>query len=585
MFNRRDFFKITSALAGNLLLEACKPFPIIATASQPALSPGTPQLTIPASNSPSSLAAGLPAFPRPGLILFNGNFITMDAKETTAQAVAILGDRILATGSSADMRQMADTSTRVIDLHGRTVTPGLIDAHNHLQAWGSMLKHYLALVPPAVSDLVGLLRKLEQAISRTPPGEWVMGYFWEIDTLPTRRVLDPISPDHPVWLIQQGGHYGCCNTCALKIAGISSRTQDPQGGIIQRDARGEPTGLFYNHRAMDLVRRFAPRPTRKEIFTGLPSSEQKMLEAGVTTIHDCNIRMEPLQAYLQAGKDKAMKLRTQLFYTLEWPSDLKHALQGFANPAGGAMRLAGYKFLIDGQFPTWYTHQPHPGIRWNMPTWDPRQFKNAVRLLHDTGLQVAVHCCGDAAVDLVLEAYEEAMEANARPDPRHRLEHAMLCSQDAVRKARDLGVVISCQPQFLQLFKEPVRALGERRAARLIVAREWLESGIPLALGSDTPTVPWYKPQMTLHGAVQRKDARGRAFHPEQNLSLSEALRLHTMGSAYAAFEEKLKGSLEPGKLADLAVWSDNPFSLSPDELLHTGFEMTIIGGEIAYQK
>lgn len=448
-----------------------------------------------------------------------------------------------------------------------------------------MLKHYLALVPPADSDLDGLLRKLKQAISRTAPGEWVMGYFLEFDTLPTRRVLDPVSPDHPVWLMQQGGHYGCCNTRALKIAGISSRTQDPEGGIIQRDAHGEPTGLFYNHRAMDLVRRFAPRPTRMDIVTNLPASEQKMLAAGVTTIHDCNIRLEALQAYLQAGKEKTMKLRTQLFYTLEWPTDLKHALQDYGDQANDVMHFAGYKFLIDGQFPTWYTHQPHPGIRWNMPTWDPRQFKQAVRLLHDTGLQVAVHCCGDAAVDLVLEAYEEAMEANPRPDPRHRLEHAMLCSQDAVRKARDLGVVISCQPQFLQLFKEPVRALGERRASRLIVTREWLEAGIPLALGSDTPTVPWYKPQNTLFGAVQRKDARGRAFHPEQNLSIKEALRIHTMGSAYAAFEEKKKGSLEPGKQADLAVWSDNPFSLSPDELLQTGFEMTIISGEIVYQK
>ena len=160
----------------------------------------------------------------------------------------------------------------------------------------------------------------------------------------------------------------------------------------------------------------------------------------------------------------------------------------------------------------------------------------------------------------------------------------MLCSSEAVRRAADLGVVISCQPQFLHLFRDVTGKLGKERASRLVVTRDWLAAGVPLALGSDAPTMPWYTPQMTLFGAVVRKDASGRNLFPEQSLTIQEAMRLHTMGSAYAAFEENVKGSLEPGKLADLAVWRDDPYSLPPRHLPEVEIEMTMIGGKIVYQ-
>lgn len=220
-----------------------------------------------------------------------------------------------------------------------------------------------------------------------------------------------------------------------------------------------------------------------------------------------------------------------------------------------------------------------------MPTWDPPSFKKAVRSLHETGLQICVHCVGDAAVDLTLDAFEEAMNASPRPDPRHRIEHVILTTPQATKRMNNLGVVVSTQPQFLRMGGDAwVQLFGAERARRAIVTREWLEAGVPVALGSDAPTTPWYTPQVTLFGAVTRVTYSNRRHEPEQSLTVQEALRAHTMGSAYAAHEEKIKGSIEPGKLADLIVWTEDPLS-SVRGLWRTTIDLTMVGGKIVYQK
>jgi predicted amidohydrolase YtcJ len=216
-----------------------------------------------------------------------------------------------------------------------------------------------------------------------------------------------------------------------------------------------------------------------------------------------------------------------------------------------------------------------------MPTWDPVNFKDTIAQLHDSGLQISVHCGGDAAVDLVLDAYQAAMNGNPRPDPRHRIEHATLTKPAASERAAELDVHISTQPQFVRFTRNVEEHFGRERAARIMVTREWLDAGINVALGSDTPTSPWYKPQVTLFGAVSRLGADDQPFHPEQAMTIQEALYAHTMGSARAAFEENVKGSLETGKFADLVVWSDDFFAVPPRDLLRINAEMTMINGEI----
>lgn len=249
------------------------------------------------------------------------------------------------------------------------------------------------------------------------------------------------------------------------------------------------------------------------------------------------------------------------------------------------MRFAGFKFLLDGQLKMAYCHEPHNGVRWDMPTWEPQVFREAVRALHDTGLQICVHCAGDAATDLTLDAFEEAMDANPRPNPRHRIEHAVITKPESTQRMKDLGVVVSTQPQFIRLGGDAYALLfGEERARRAIVTREWLDHGVHLALGSDSPTTPWYTPTATIFGAVSRLTFSNQRLEPDQALTVYEALRAHTMGSAYAAHEEDVKGSLEVGKMADLVVWAEDPLTASGDRLWKIPMSMTIVGGRIVYQ-
>jgi predicted amidohydrolase YtcJ len=376
------------------------------------------------------------------------------------------------------------------------------------------------------------------------------------------------------------------NSQALAIAGITRDTPDPVGGIIARDEQGEPTGVLYNHRAMDLLRQYIPYITQDEIRQNIVDTQPLFAACGVTSFHDNNVRgVDTIQTYREAGLSANWYLRSAIYYTLEWPQDLDRALQEIEYFQDARMRFAGWKFLIDGQAPTAYCHQPHNGVSWNMPTWDPAMFKQAVRALHDTGLQICVHCIGDAAVDLVLDAYEEAMNANPRPDPRHRIEHCILCTPEATRRMRDLGVVVSTQPQFIRLGGDYWPTIfGPERARRAIVTREWLDNGIHLALGSDAPTTPWYTPQMTLAGAVSRYTMANQSFEPDQCLTIQEALRAHTVGAAYAGHEEQIKGSIEVGKLADLVVWGQDPYTASLKELTTLPVAMTIVGGKVVFQ-
>ncbi|NOY98931.1 MAG: amidohydrolase [Chloroflexi bacterium] len=573
--SRRDFLKASALAVGGAILACGKGEQFVELTATVVPTPAIPP--------PSALAPGEFA----DTILVNGNLITVDSALPSAQALAIKGDRILQVGADAAIRALAGETTQIIDLAGKTVTPGLIDAHNHLQVWGTLLNMFEPLLPPEVRSLDDLLAKLADAVAKVPAGEWVQGYFWNVTPLPTRYDLDKIAPENPIWLMQQGGHYGITNSLGLQIAGITAETANPVGGVIQRDANGEPTGAFYNHRAMDLVRSHAPQPGTETTIQNIQFAEGLMAALGVTTYHDCNARFSAIQGYLQAGRDQSLLLRGDVFYTLEWPGDLQRALEEIQYDPDAYMRFAGYKFLIDGQNPTWYTHEPHAGISWNMPTWDPKNFKKAIRQLHDTGLQIAVHCGGDAAFDLTLDAYEEAMNANPRPDPRHRIEHGTLTKPESTQRAADLGVQISTQPQFVAFanMDKAIEMFGEERVGRMMVTREWLDAGINVALGSDTPTSPWQKPQVTLLGAVRRRDNQGRPFHPEQELTIQEALYAHTMGSAHAAFEEDVKGSLTPGKYADLVVWSGDFYTVAdPMDIVNIEAELTMIGGKVVHQ-
>ena len=525
--------------------------------------------------------------PAPGLILKNGVVYTVDGSYSMAQAIAVRGGLITAVGTDSAIEALAGPRTRIIDLEGRSVTPGLIDPHVHFRSVGLNYRYYIPFMPPEVNDIPSLQEAIESAVETVEPGEWLMCYYMVLldQSIPLKEDLDPVSPNNPVFIMHIGGHWATANSAALLAAGVTSSTPSPEGGIIEKDEHGELTGVLYNHRAMDVVRQYAPPITEEDVRQSILTTQDLMAAFGVTSFQDNNIRdLDDIRAYQELSAEGVLKLRNALYLTLEWPTDMSK-LAEVQRINNDVTRFAGCKFLIDGQGPTAYCHQPHNGAEYRLPTWDPTTYKQAVRMIHNQGLQVCTHCIGDAAADLVLEAYEGAMNANPRSDPRHRLEHAVLTTSQATRKMADLGTILSTNPAFIYLFGGGWESLyGTERMSRIMVTREWLDAGLHVTIGSDAPSTPFYQPQYTLAGAISRLTYGETVLGPDQALSFDEALRAHTIEAAYAAHEEDVKGSLEAGKFADIAVWAVDPATTPVSELPEQGaMYMTFVGGRLVF--
>jgi len=575
---RRDFLKLASAGLGGAILACGKGAALTAY-------PGTPAISVsPATKIPATFPPGAVA----DTILVNGQIRTVDAVNSITQALAIKGDRILMTGNDDAIRSLVSSETKIIDLAGRTVTPGFIDPHIHFRAFGLMNTYYTPFMPPDVKDIPSLQRALADYIKGKKDGEWIMGYYLGLSdkSIPTKEDLDPFSKNNPVFIMNIGGHWGTANSVAMQIAKITPNTPSPEGGIIEKKD-GELTGVFYNHRAMDVLRAYAPPIGKELVRQGILDTQTLMASCGVTSFHDNNIRdLDDIRAYQELSQEGKLLLRNDLYLTLEWPKDMEKVDQ-VEVIQNDVTRFRGFKFLIDGQGPTAYCHEPHNGAEWRLPTWDPKMFKDTVKTLHDTGLQICVHCIGDAATDLVLEAYEAAMNSNPRSDPRHRIEHAIITTEKATQKMKDLGVLVSTQPAFIYLTAEGWGTLfTPAQIERILVTREWIDSGVHLAIGSDAPSTPLYNPQATLAGAISRLTLKQKVFGPDQIITFAEALRAHTYEGAYAGHQENIKGTLEPGKFADLVVWPEDPEKLSPSELVLTEtVDMTMVGGKVVYEK
>jgi predicted amidohydrolase YtcJ len=567
---RRDFLKLAGAGLGGAILACGKGVELTAT---------------PAAGS---TVTPLPPGTTADTILVNGKIMTVDSINSIVEAIAIRGDKILSTGTDKAMRALADPAAKVIDLNSRTVTPGLIDPHIHFRVWGLQNVYYTPFMPPDVKDIPSLQRALADFLKGRQPGEWIMAYYLGLSdkTILTKEDLDPVSKDNPVFLMHIGGHWGTANSVAMQIAGVSNSTPSPEGGIIEK-VNGELTGVFYNHRAMDVLRRFAPPISDNQVRQAILDTQTVFASCGVTSFHDNNIReVEHIQSYQELSQEGKLFLRNELYLTLEWPSDLERVDQ--VKPMDNDVtRFAGYKFLIDGQGPTAYCHEPHNGVEWKLPTWDPQMFKDTVKSLHDTGLQICVHTIGDASGDLVLDAYEAAMNSNPRSDPRHRIEHAIITTEKATQKMKDLGVVVSTQPAFIYLFGEGWKTLfTPAQMERILVTREWIDSGVHVAIGSDAPSTPLYYPQATLAGAMSRYTIKQNQIGADQVMDFTQSLRAHTYEGAYSAHQENVKGTLEAGKFADLVVWPDDPGKLTISEMAQLKtVDLTMLGGKVVYEK
>ncbi|MBN1780091.1 amidohydrolase family protein [bacterium] len=517
------------------------------------------------------------------LIIWNGKIITVDADNSIAQAVAVKDSLILAVGTNAEIAQYQGPETDMRNLNGRTVTPGMIDSHLHLMYYGQAEKDYVNL--RTCNSIIEVVTAIEARVQETPPGEWVIGDgFFKLEDMriPTKYDLDPVSPDNPVFLTSQGGHYGSANSEALRIAGIDSDTQNPVGGIVEKDSiTGEPNGLFWNHPAMDLVRHYFPVFDENALAADVLFAQELCLVTGITSYQDVNTRgMSRVMGYYTALD--SFKVRAYLLYTIERPQDADISLNNLFIYRGPWLSLSGDKFLLDGQPPTSYTYEYHPGPSWDMSTWNQDSLLTAVKRLHRAGHQIAFHCMGDHAIDLALDVIEEAQNDTFRLDHRHRLEHCMIPTEEAMDRMKELGVVVSLQPAIIYDAAEfYVGFWGEDRAKRFMPMRSLLDRGIPVALGTDFPTVPRIAPKYTLWSACMRKSETGHFLGFNEHVTIQEALYAQTMGSAYAAFEENIKGSIEAGKYADMVVWSDDMYSIPPNDIKDLAVISTIVAGTV----
>ncbi|MFT4038965.1 MAG: amidohydrolase [Thermomicrobiales bacterium] len=530
--------------------------------------------------------------PAPGdLLLLNGRILTMDPAQPTASAVAIRMGRIAYVGDDAGARAAAAPGSPVIDLAGRTATPGLNDAHAHPMSVGFALLD-LDLSPErngSISDLQGLVRG---AVAERPAGTWIIGRGYDDARLaegrhPTREDLDAIAPDHPVVLIRMCHHIGAANSAALRLAGVTRDTPDPEGGLFDRDAHGEPTGVLREN-ALTQVRAAMAEPTEDDIMAALEAGGHEFLRNGVTSAVEAGIRdPRELRAFQRLREAGRLPFRAYLMMLIDETLDDLISLGVQTGFGDDWLKIGPAKLFSDGSIGgrTAMMHAPYEGQPDNHGLWmmPPDALKAKVRRAHDAGFQVGIHAIGDAAIDLVLDAYEEALAANPRPDARHRIEHCSIVDDRILGRIRDLGVVPIPGTSFLRHFRDAyVNNLGEWRIGQAYGFASYARFGIIAAASSDAPVVP-VNALAGIQTMMTRHDILGRPVNPAEAISMEDALRAYTVNGAYASFEEGIKGTLKPGLLGDVTIFAEDLTQVDADALAGVAVAHTIAEGEVVY--
>ncbi len=527
------------------------------------------------------------------LLLLNGKVLTMDPANPTASAVAIRGGKIAVAGTDDEAREAAGPRVQTIDLAGRTVTPALNDAHAHPMSLGFSLAD-VKLSQPEVFSIVDIQQAVAERASHTPVDQWIKGRSYDQARLneqrhPTRQDIDAVAPSHPVLLMRACYHIGVANSQALRLAGIDRNTPDPDGGTIDRDEHGEPTGVL-RESAVGLVQHLMTAPTAAQIVEALKLSGQAFLESGVVSSVEAGIRRpEEMHAYQQLWRNGELKTRTYLMMMIDEMLDamLDLGIQtGYGDPW---LRIGPAKLFSDGSLGgrTARMKEHYDGEPNNFGLWmeEPAVMKAKIKRAHDAGFQVGIHAIGDEAVDVILQGYEEAQAANPRPDTRHRIEHANLVSEDVLVRMKKAGVVPIPGASFNYFFAPAyAQNIGDERLRYSNAMASYQHHGIIAAASTDTPVVP-PQPGFGLYQMVTRKDINGDTIWGEQAISLDEALRAYTWNGAYASFEEGIKGSLEPGKLGDVTVWETDLHDIDVEALKSIRPDYTIADGAIVYER
>ena len=533
------------------------------------------------------------------LVFKNGNIYTANDRAPRAQAIAVKGDRIVFVGTNAAAQRYVGTSTRVVDLQGNTVLPGFADAHQHLSGVGF---REMTLNLEGTTSLQDFLAKVKARVDQAKPGDWVTGRgwietHWQPPAFPTREQLDSIAPNNPVILTRADGHASVVNSAALKLAGVDKNTANPFGGEISKNKEtGEPNGMLIDA-AQGLVRRRIPPTSREDAERAVILGVKRNIELGWTQIQDAGGGFADVEIFKKLYGEGAIKLR------------IYKAVHG---PGGGATRLLNEGPII-GEFQNRLTVRTikvvgdgalgSRGAALLGPYSDAPDTSGFLTVKAEElrpmlvealrkGIQVETHAIGDMANRFVLDEYAKALQAvpvgqRKVADPRWRVEHAQIVNPADIPRFAKLGIIPSMQPSHAigDLFFAPSR-VGIARLAGAYAWETFLKSGVVIAGGSDAP-VERGEPMIEFYAAVARKDQKGFSgdgWHPEEAVTRIQALKMFTLWPAYAAFEEKLRGTIETGKLADLTILSADIMTIPHAEILKTRCVMTVINGEIVFE-
>jgi predicted amidohydrolase YtcJ len=513
----------------------------------------------------------------------------MDPALARAEAFAVKNGRFIAVGGNADVRNLASSGTEVIDAAGMTVTPGFIDAHTHPSMGGvSELIH----VNCDLRSIEAIQAAIAKRVAQTPPGEWAIGFKYDDTKLRegrplNRRDLDAVAPNHPVVVGHRGGHTSVYNSRAFEKAGITAATPDPTGGRFYREG-GELTGLAAEH-ANDVFNKIIPRgSTRAQRQAGVALISKLMTASGLTSVHETGCDTDNLIAYQDAYRAGEMRFRMYLFPS--GTTDLFRGLKmaGIRTGFGDEwLQIGAVKFVADGSASerTMRMSTPFQGRPddFGILTMTAEQIDAAVEDAYRHGFQVGIHANGDVTIAMVLDAYEKHQKIAPRPDPRPRIEHCSLVNPELLRRIKAIGAIPAPFYTYAHYHGEKWQEYGEEKMEWMFAHRSFLDYGITVVAASDYTPGP-YEPMMAIQSMVTRKDFEGRVWGPSQRIAVSDALKVTTINSAYASFEEKVKGSIEAGKLADFTILGRDPHEEDPDRIKEIPVVRTVVGGKTMHR-
>jgi predicted amidohydrolase YtcJ len=527
------------------------------------------------------------------IALINGNIITLNRNLPRAEAIAIKGNRIFAVGKRAEIESLIGEQTKVVELDGKLVIPGFIDAHVHPFGAGHAL---------TVIDLKGLrkediLHKVAKKVKEIKDGEWIEGAgwdqgFWEKKTFPTRYELDVIAPNNPVMLTRIDGHSAWYNSMALRQYNITKDTKDPEGGRIMRDAQGEPTGILIDA-AMNLIRRDAYQGDRraKEGYIKLAMEQYKSW--GVTGIHDAGADKQSLEIYKKLIKEAGLTVRVYAMVSADSDAFPEYLSRGPEIGLGdNFLTIRSIKILFDGALGSrgallFEPYSDSPDTT-GLQLIKENKAYSIIKKSLEKGFQVCIHAIGDKANHMVLGLYQKALKENPVKDHRLRIEHVSIIQHQDVLNMKQMNVIASMQPIFIGEYGRWAEdRLGPQRVKNVLAFRRLLDAGVKIAAGTDTPASDTGNPIINFYAAIARKSPFGvsEEWYGNEKVTREEALKMMTIDAAYAAFEENSKGSLENGKLADIIVLSNNIMEIEEEKILNTKVVMTILNGKIIYSK